>query len=216
MAAAGVWEARYLRHGLELVFRRETRVVSRKRYPVFSNVPKLIRLNVERYGDFGDPAATSTNTAYIYALGGHLHMLRLSKYRHVISHGVPGRVFRRCQRTGYHAESSRKQRRGVGRKATVLTTSHRNFTLSIWDLWLCSCEGKILAFGTKGQETWSCSSGLDACWRGWEDATVVFCWILVIETAACSQADTSDSENKSSSPALSAHVQQRCTCNTLI
>jgi hypothetical protein len=150
MAAARVWEVRCSRHGSDWVFRCETRGVSRMAYPVFKDLQRLLKLNIELYEDFCDCAATSTETAYICALGGHLHMPWLSKHGHVISRGLAGRAFQHCQGAGCNAERSRKKRHGVARQATVLTAPNHNVTLSIWDLWLCCCEGRILAFGTKG------------------------------------------------------------------
>jgi hypothetical protein len=156
-------------------------------------------LDIELHEHFCNFAATSTDTANICAMGGHLHMSWLSKYTHVISCSLAGRVCQHCQLTGRNAERLRKQRRGVARKATVLTTGSHNVTLSIWNLWLCRCEGRVLEFGTRGQETGSCSSDMEAWWRYWEVDTEVFCWILTMTTAAWFQAITSDSENKSSS-----------------
>jgi hypothetical protein len=71
-------------------------------------------------------------------------------------------------------------------------------------LWLYSYNGKIIAIGTRGFETGSCSLDLVGCSQSWEVATVVFCWMLMMTTtAACFQADTSDSENK-----LSSHLSR--------
>jgi len=191
MAAAGVWEICYLRHGLEWVFHPETQVVSSFEFPVSKGVRALLGLNIERHEYSGNPTAIARDTAQV-----------LSSRGHVISHGLQGPLCQRCQRTGCNAEGSRKQRRTVAWKATVLTNTAHIVTVSIWDLRLYGCNGKQLALGTQVQETWRGSLDLDACWRNWGFATVVFCWILMT-TAAYFQANTSDSEN-----ILSSHVSR--------
>lgn len=137
----------------------ETEAVSKLGLPVFMDLSRLLELYIERYGGFGDLAATSTNLAIICALGGHLHMLWRSEHDHLNLHGIQKQV-RQC--TGCDAERSRKELHTVARIATALTITTRNVTLN-YNILRCRCNSKIFAFGTQDQETWRCSLDLDAC-----------------------------------------------------
>ena len=198
MAALRIWQAcSPSRHGLQRVSRLKTPVVSQSRSPVYKDVQILFIPDIERYEAFDGPADTSTDSANICVLRGYLHVLWRSKDERVIEH-EPQRQL--CQGTGRHAGRSRKQRSSVARTAMVLTITIYNVTPLIDILWLYSYNGKILANGTQGFETGSSSLDLGGCSQSWEVATMVFCWMLMMTTtAACFQADTSDSKNKISS-----------------
>jgi hypothetical protein len=123
------------------------------------------------------------------ALGGHLRKLRSSEHLHL--HGIQGRV---CLRTGRDARNLRGGSNGVlwlG-KLRCLRPPHTT----------SRCQSGIFegVAPTAGDSNSvckvTCNSNLDACWRGCDVTTVEFCWILMTRTAACCQADTSDSDNK--------------------
>ena len=134
------------------MFHLETQVVSSFEFQGSKGVRALLGLNIERHEYFGNPTATARDTAQVLAFR-----------RHVSSRGLQGPVCQRCQRTGCNAEGSRKQRRTVAWKATVLTNTAHIVIVSIWDLRQYGCNGKQLALGTQVQETWRGSLDLDAC-----------------------------------------------------
>ena len=166
------------------MFHREAPIVSMLEALVFEDFDGLPELDIELIEDFGDP---SQFTANVCARGGHLDILRLSELPHVVLHS-PGERVHHC--TGRAPEGSRIQQRAVVPEPSVLTITGYSATLAIWNSWLRRCRGRILVFGTQCEE--ACSLEWMHVGKTGNLATAVFCWILMT-TAACLQADTSDS-----------------------